>query len=348
MNNDLLTFCSIDESGVAFDDQKHRLTDPDVVEEFFAELKVNESFQITSLLHGKPVIIEAFDAPIVAQQILLSPTSNSLANIYGLEWEFDLSTLVVDEWDRFHGMTTSGLPFVLSAKAQDQFFDQLDEFSDETVTYNKKTYSTGTYWSDDVDVEAEKFWTDKYLNNEAGWDLGGPAAGLKALLPKLKLPSSRIVVLGGGGGHDAAFFAEQGHHVTLVDISAEAIALAKKHYGHLTNLNLVQGDLFDLPRDMYGQFDLVFEHTCYCAINPSLRDDLVRQWRRLLNDNGFLFAVLFAMPKRVGPPFGGSEWEIRQRLQKGFQIVIWQRFRQSIKPRLGRELIIYAQKKLTT
>lgn len=346
--NSASAFCTIDEMGVVFDEQKHRISDPDVLEEFFSELKVNESFQVMGMLHGNPVIVEAFDEPIVAHQVLLNSTLSSIANVYGLKWGFDLTSLCLDEWDRFHGVTTNGVPFVISDKAQDQFFDQLDEFTDDTITFKEKVYPIPPYWADEIEIEEASFWTNKYLNNEAGWDLGGPAAALKSVLPKLKLPSSRILVLGGGGGHDAAYFAELGHHVTLVDISSEAITRAKKNYGHLTNLSLVEGDLFDLPNDMYGQFDVVFEHTCYCAINPSLRDELVRQWRRLLNDTGFLFAVFFTMPKRSGPPFGASEWEIRQRIQKSFHTVLWQRFRQSIGPRIGRELVMYAQKKLTT
>jgi SAM-dependent methyltransferase len=339
-----LRFCSIDEAGVVYDDQKQRISDPDVIEEFFSELKVNDNYLLSAKLHDVEVIVESYDAPLVAKQISLEPTGATLKNIYGITWPFNLDSIVTDEWDRFYGLTTSGLEFVMSNEAQNQFFDQLDEFSDESITYLGQCYPVQSYWPNEVIVEDANYWTEKYLANESGWNLGEPAVALKSLLPKLKLPASRIIVIGGGEGHDAALFAQQGHHVTLVDISCEAINRAKKNYGHLTNLNFLEADLFDLPVDMYGQFDLVFEHTCYCAVNPSLRPELVRQWRRLLDETGFLLGVFFAMPKRSGPPFGGSEWELRKRLENGFQAIVWQRFRQSIRPRLGRELLIYARK----
>jgi hypothetical protein len=55
------------------------------------------------------------------------------------------------------------------------------------------------------------------------------------------------------------------------------------------------------------------------------------------------------MDKRTGPPFGGSEWELRSRLQshasqKGFRILYWNRLRDSKPERLGQELFVYAQK----
>lgn len=340
-----ISFCQIDEFGSVYDESKRAITDQDVLEEFFLELKVSTSSQLISVLHGSPVVVESFDEPLIADQVELSPTTVLLRNPQGFGWPFNLSDLSLDEWDRFHGLTHQGLPFVLSPKAQDQFFNQLDQFDDESITYLGTTYPVGNYWSDATEVESESFWTEKYRANEAGWDLGAPAEGLKSLLPRLKLPSSKIIVLGGGEGHDAALFAEQGHHVTLVDLSPEALARAQKRYGHLQNLTFMECDLFDLPTDLYGQFDIVFEHTCFCAINPSLRPELLQQWSRLLTETGYLLAILFTMPKRTGPPFGGSEWEYKQRLKKRFHTVFWQRLRNSIKPRLGRELLIYAQKK---
>ncbi|MEY4615757.1 MAG: hypothetical protein RJB66_717 [Pseudomonadota bacterium] len=342
---DSIGFAVIDENGVVLDHLRQPVSDPDVLEEFFAELTLGASFEILSKLHGEPVLVEAFDEPIIANNLELIDSNHKIKNVYGYSWNFELSSLVVDEWDRFHGITINGLPFVLSNQAQDQLFTQLDEFDDDSITFQGETYSVSPYWNDEIEVESESYWTSKYQLNQAGWDLGSPAHALKSIVPKLKLPSSRVLVLGGGQGHDAGYFADLGHHVTLVDISPEALALAQKSYGDRKNIRFIEADLFDLPQDMIGQFDLIIEHTCFCAINPSLRNDLVRQWRLLLNENGFLLGVFFAMPKRSGPPFGASEREIRRRLEKGFQTLIWQRFRQSIKPRLGRELLVYIKKK---
>jgi hypothetical protein len=51
------------------------------------------------------------------------------------------------------------------------------------------------------------------------------------------------------------------------------------------------------------------------------------------------------MYKKQGPPYGGSEWELRQRLKDSFQFVFWGRWQKSLPKRQGKELFVYAQKK---
>lgn len=345
MNNGVV-FYSIDKNGTIFTDQKKLLKNEEEILEFFNQLHIDESRCFKSQIHDQPILVEVYDQPIIATKIQLNQLDKpSLLNSYGISWSFDLSTMLVDEWDRLHGLTENQIPFVLSREAQDQLFDQLDEFDDDSITFKGIRYIVEPYWTVDTKVREESFWSQRYQTQEDRWDLAGPAAGLVHILPKLKLPASRILVLGGGGGHDAAYFAQQGHHVTLVDISPEAIARAQKLYGHLAQLNLLTADLFTLPHSMYGQFDLIFEHTCYCAIDPTQRANMVRQWRRLLNDSGYLLGIFFVMPTRIGPPYGSSEWELHKRLDSDFHTLVWQRYRESIKPRLGRELLVYMQKK---
>ncbi|MES2965569.1 MAG: class I SAM-dependent methyltransferase, partial [Bdellovibrionota bacterium] len=127
--------------------------------------------------------------------------------------------------------------------------------------------------------------------------------------------------------------------------SEEAIARAKATYGHLPDLTFIKGDAFHLPPSMDQAFDIVFEHTLYCAISPDRRNELVRAWRRALVETGHVMGVFFAFDKPAGPPFGGSEWEIRARLLKTFRSLYWQRLKNSTEARLGIELFVYAQKR---
>ena len=165
------------------------------------------------------------------------------------------------------------------------------------------------------------------------------------MLPRLKLPRSKIIVLGCGSGHDAAFLAQAGHHVTAIDFSEEAIQNAKKLYGHQSRLEFIQADVFQLPPAWHGTFDVVIEHTCFCAVDPQQRTQLVKVWRQLLHHEGLLFAVFFSMLKRSGPPFGSSEWEIRELLQSSFQFLFWGRWKNSLPERQGKELFVYGHKK---
>ncbi len=337
-------YIAIDEEGYPLFGEV-RVTDSAVGSELLRNIKFAENGAFITELQNSEAFIEAFDEPYVAAQVLKLASGWRILLPYGLEIPFDPHTLTLDEWDRFHGLTLNGIPFVLSRKAQAEFFNLLDSFDDESITIGNETIEVPPWFSPNPDVRAEKYWTHIYQTEEPRWDLKQPAPALKDILPRLKLPKSRVLVLGAGSGNDAAFFAEHGHMVTAVDISPEALARGQKKYAHLENLKWIQSDLFQLGREHEQAYDLVFEHTCYCAIDPSKRNDLINAWKKYLSPGGFLLGVFFAMERRSGPPFGGTEWELRERLKKSFQFVFWGRWHQSIDRRNGKELLVYAQKK---
>ena len=89
----------------------------------------------------------------------------------------------------------------------------------------------------------KNFWSNKYKEiTSPPWNLDSVHPELKTTLPQLKLPKSRVLVPGCGFGHDAAFLAEQGHIVTGIDFSEEAISKAKEQYGHIKNLTFEVND----------------------------------------------------------------------------------------------------------
>ncbi len=338
-------FVQIDEEGFCVS-REMRIQDPNSGREILENLKLHQGGTLLSTFGDTPVIVEAFDEPLIALQIDKNDSHWSIRCPYDTEFSFSLETLSLDEWDRFHGYTRDHIPFVMSRKAQAAFFNMLDEFDDDSITADGKTYEVPPYWNSETDVEKESFWSQIYKREEnPGWNLGEPAEALKDMFQRLKISRSRILVLGCGEGHDAAFFAQAGHVVTAVDISPIALERAKKLYGHMENLTFVEADLFNLPRNFDAAFDIVFEHTCYCAINPELRQDLVKVWNRVLADGGHLMGVFFAMEKRQGPPFGGSEWELRQRVKNNYIPIFWGRWQTSVPNRQGKEFFVYAKKK---
>ncbi len=63
----------------------------------------------------------------------------------------------------------------------------------------------------------------------------------------------------------------------------------------------------------------------------------------MLTETGHLLGIFFVVPKRTGPYFGGSEWELREKLQTPFNFLYWTRLKFSPGWRLGAELMVYAQ-----
>jgi SAM-dependent methyltransferase len=337
-------FLQIDEEGY-FASNGIRVNDADYTFHLYESLQKDEGNRL--LAENGTITVEAFDEALVARQVHHAARGQWEVEMpAGWREQFDPHTLTLDEWDRFHGHTKRGLPFVLSRPAQAEFFKLCDEFEDDSVTLDGEKIPTHPWLEQSDAVTAAKFWNEIYETEpQPGFDLQQPAPSLISILNRVKIPKSRIVVLGAGPCHDAAYLAQQGHLVTAVDFSREGTAKARAQYGEIAGLKIVEADIFKLPREMQQSFDVVFEHTCYCAVDPTRRNELLKVWRSLLVENGHLLGIFFAMDKRQGPPYGGSEWEVRERLKKSFQFLYWERVRNSTPKRLGKEFVVYAQKR---
>jgi SAM-dependent methyltransferase len=340
-------FLTINENGQVFTNEQI-IQDAETLSQIFDQLFLDESFTLKTILAGQEYIVEAFDAPIVIKNITLSSGRKILGKTqWGTSLEINPSLLFTDAFDRFYGSFQGNLGdlfFILSPQAQENLFQLCDAFDDDSITLNGETFEVPPFYKSHSTVSDPDHWENIYQTEaKPGWDLGSPASILKDMLPRLRLPKSKILVLGSGLGHDAAFFASQGHVVTAVDFSSKAMETAKKNYPHFS-IDWVKHDVFTLPDSFHGAFDIVFEHTCFCAIEPRRRSEMIRLWKSYLAPEGKIFAIFFSMFKREGPPYGSTEWEIRQHLLKNFQFIFWSRWRDSIGPRLGRELFVYAQK----
>lgn len=341
-------FITIDEEGY-FKFGDLRVTDREVGHQMLSDLQRDERGAILTRSDSVPVIVEAFDEPLVATMVSHpSPHQWLLQAPYGFEAHFSLESLSLDDWDRFHGYSREGVPFVLSRSAQNEFFNLLESFTDETITSDGQTLEIPLWLRPRTEdqVNNAEFWTQIYLEKGTpGWELNEPAAPLVQVLPQLKIAKSRVLVLGCGSGNDAAFLAQQGHLVTAVDVSEEAIRRAQEKYGHIKNLQLICTDVFSLGAEHYGQYDLIFEHTFFCAIHPNRRQELVKLWKRFLNEHGLLLGIFFVFDRPIGPPFGGSEWELRERLKKDFDFLYWTRWQHSTEGRQGVELVVHARRR---
>ncbi len=146
-------------------------------------------------------------------------------------------------------------------------------------------------------------WEHRYQEGTTRWDLGQPAPAFVDLFQSGETPRpGSVVVLGAGRGHDARLFAQHQFDVTAVDFAPSAVA-AMAHEAELTGIPLhpLQRNIFDLVPEFENQFDYVVEHTCFCAIDPSLRPAYVTLVAQLLKPQGELLAVFFTHGRPGGP-----------------------------------------------
>jgi cyclopropane fatty-acyl-phospholipid synthase-like methyltransferase len=165
------------------------------------------------------------------------------------------------------------------------------------------------------------YWEGRYQTEDMPWEKGAPSPGLVDFLEsEPKLARGTVCVPGCGTGHDARAWAAAGFSVTGYDIAPSAIRLAaeKTRAANLT-AKFQRGDfLHDAPP---FQFDWVFEHTLFCAIQPDQRDDYVRAVPQWLAPGGRYLAVNYLIPDADGPPFGTTREEQIERFSPQFELV---------------------------
>ncbi|RZM82197.1 methyltransferase domain-containing protein [Leptolyngbya iicbica] len=193
--------------------------------------------------------------------------------------------------------------------------------------------------SADRDPLSADFWEGRYQNGTARWDLGKPAPALVDLLTSSDGPQpGRAVVLGSGSGHDAVLFAQHGFEVTGVDFAPAAIAAASQRAANAqVAVDWLQHNIFDLVPTYAQQFDYVVEHTCFCALEPNLREPYVQLVHQLLKPGGQLIGVFFTHSRPGGPPFGSQPDELRRLFGPHFELRHLAVTPHSVRDRLGEE-----------
>ncbi len=297
------------------------------------------------LVDGEMAFVESFTQPLVVHEVeKVDQNKIRLFFNYGYAEEFDFSKkLMMDDWSRLCGESEKEVPFVFGAEAQKKFLEKMCSSYDlDEFTYEDKKYEVLDWYIEKAESLDSNFWTDSYKKDHMPWDLNRSHPCLEWTLPRLKLFKSKVLVPGCGRGHDVKKLKSLGHNVTGLDFSPEAVTRARELY---PDLDFVEDDFFEFSKKNEGSFDLVFEHTLFCALSPSAREKLVKAWHRILMPGGHLMGTFVVAHKRTGPPFGITEWELENILEKRFKIEYWGRLRGSESARPGKELFVYAQRR---
>jgi SAM-dependent methyltransferase len=197
-------------------------------------------------------------------------------------------------------------------------------------------------------ADKASFWNEKYLNNESNWDLKSASPAFIEMISQKKFFSNgRLLISGCGKGYDAVAAAKEGFDVTAVDFSEYAINFARELADrNSVSINFIEEDIFKLDESFKSQFDLVYDYVMYCAINPLRRKEYAEKISSFLKVGGKLLAFLFPVEKREGgPPYGISISEVNNNFSRFLALEYSTKNINSIKPRLGRE-VIHIYKKL--
>lgn len=165
-------------------------------------------------------------------------------------------------------------------------------------------------------------WDARWRTGDTPWDLGRASPPLVRALgpggwfpPPVPGETRRALVPGCGAGHDARAVAAAGWDTVAIDVSPLAVGTAARQPAPRCEFRVA--DLFALPGDL-RDLDLVVEHTCFCAIDPSDRDRYVDAVADALRPGGLLLALFWLITTEKGPPFGATREEIGHRFSRRF------------------------------
>ena len=166
-------------------------------------------------------------------------------------------------------------------------------------------------------------WEAQYRKGETPWEKGAPSPGLVDFLAQEPV-RGRVLVPGCGFGHDVRALAATAEEVIGLDIAQSAIEGAAR-FPRVGGERFELANLFELPAHLRGSFDWVWEHTCFCAIDPSMHAAYVEAVASALKPGGKLLAIFYLDPGHdspdEGPPFGVSVAELDALFLPRFDLV---------------------------
>ncbi len=169
-------------------------------------------------------------------------------------------------------------------------------------------------------------WDERYRLGDTPWEKGQAAPPLLEVINRFERDiwgDGAVLVPGCGLGHDVRALAGLGIPALGLDLSPLAVEMARE-------FPVVRGELYEVGNFLdpgWGsnrKFSAMWEHTCFCAIDPAQRQAYAEAAGRLLVDGGVLVGVFFLTPfdpgeDHEGPPFATTIEELDERFAPWFE-----------------------------
>ncbi|WP_217909824.1 methyltransferase domain-containing protein [Pseudenhygromyxa sp. WMMC2535] len=154
-----------------------------------------------------------------------------------------------------------------------------------------------------MNEDESRAWNSRYAEGTTHWDLGGAPPVLEQLIARQR-GRRRVLVPGAGHGHDALAWAAAGHEVVALDFAPLAVASMRERASQRgVSLEVLEADVTRPPASLRAGFDLVWEQTCLCALEPQLRRPYLEQMAAVLHPEGRMVALLWSHGREGGPPY---------------------------------------------
>lgn len=187
-------------------------------------------------------------------------------------------------------------------------------------------------------------WESRYRAGDMPWEKGLAAPPLIELLGEIEVEKwgdGPVLVPGCGLGHDVRALGVLGIPVVGVDLSPSAVERARE-FPLAGEESYEVGNFFDPEWRAGRKFSALWEHTCFCAIDPGDRARYAAAAADCLADGGLLAGVFFLNPfdpgeVATGPPHGTTVEEIDRTFAPWFERIAGRVPASSYPGREGRE-----------
>ncbi len=187
------------------------------------------------------------------------------------------------------------------------------------------------------DFLSSEYWSQRYENQQHGWDLGQISPPIKAYIDQLTDKNLKILIPGCGSGHEGSYLWKEGfRNVHMLDFSELALKMFMSNNPDFPKEQIHCSDFFQHKE----KYDLIIEQTLFCALDTNLRSKYAEHVASLLNDGGKLVGLLFNRTFDAGPPFGGNQEEYSNYFNQHFASLNFSQCYNSVVPRSGSELFI--------
>jgi SAM-dependent methyltransferase len=194
-------------------------------------------------------------------------------------------------------------------------------------------------------------WELQYQKRETPWDKQAAHPFIQE--PEWTERGGSWLVPGCGYGDDLVALLDAGADRVLgMDVAPSAIAGAKLRHEARPELTFTLGDFLAMPTDeRAGTFDGLWEHTCFCAIQPEVRERYVAAAAAALRPGGVLVGCFYMNPwdpdedQTQGPPFGSEVTKLDAMFERYFVLEREIVPRATHSGREGRELVRFLRRR---
>jgi SAM-dependent methyltransferase len=169
----------------------------------------------------------------------------------------------------------------------------------------------------------------KYNLTEIPWHSDEPDQEIIDLIKNKEIKPSLVLDVGCGAGTDAIYLASKGCKVTAIDVSHEAIRIARERAEKAkVKVNFIADNFLEFK--FYNKkFDFINDRGCFHHINPLDREKFAMKINDVLESNGYYYLRCWSDKEEESDrgPYRISKDEIKNTFSKFFKVGVIKDFR---------------------